>query len=76
MSSVLIRCFINVGAERIELGYDQKKKEDPLREVQTSAPIDWYEATATIDGVIFKAISETSMKDAIKKLEKKLPEAV
>lgn len=74
MAERAIRYYVNVGGERIQLGHDDKLKEDPFAAVQASAEIDHYEAETTINDRKYTAVSTESMKDAAKRLEKKLPE--
>jgi hypothetical protein len=70
-----IRYFVHVGGERIELGQDERLKEDPFKPIQTGREVDHWEAEVTVAGTRrFVAVSTESLEDAADRLAKKLPE--
>ena len=71
-----VRYFAQVGSERIELGQDESKKEDPFKPLHTGRDIDHWEAETTVDGTRYVAVSNDSLKDAADRLAKKLPDDV
>jgi hypothetical protein len=72
-----VRYFVHVGNEKIELGQDKAKKEDPFKPVQTSAPISHYSVTLTDErgNASYTGIATDSLKDAVKHLRKQIPDA-
>lgn len=73
----VVRYFAQVGSERIELGQDESKKEDPFKPLQTGRDVDHWEAElVTSAGVRYVAVSNDSLEDAAKRLAAKLPEDI
>lgn len=68
-----IRYFVQIGAERIELGQDAAKKEDPFRPLSPGVQADHWEAETIVNDQRYVAVSNDSLKDAAARLDKKLP---
>lgn len=69
-----LRYYVRAGGERIALGTDPERKEDPMRGIQTSAPVDYVEVVAIIDDVTYVGVGDDT-KAALRKLAKRLDDA-